>query len=103
MYSFASKSSSTSKSSLILRQTLILGAVLCGWLAIAAASMLPGQIKTAVVPAQTSLPAGVAIIDRRGPLLVVQSDDPNYVRALYTNGAAFVLPARKKTCLNLQS
>lgn len=84
------------------RHALILCTILIGWVGIAAAAMLPGSISTAMVPAGTRLPDGVALIDRRGPLLVVQSNDSSYVRALYAHGAAFVLPARKKTCLDLQ-
>ncbi|MEM6406969.1 MAG: hypothetical protein AAF700_00985 [Pseudomonadota bacterium] len=87
----------------MIRPALIGCALVASWLAIAAAAMLPGSIQTAMIPASTPLPKTVAILDRRGPLLIIQSDDPGYVRALYAAGAAFVLPARKKTCLDLQN
>lgn len=94
---------SSTGGSALPRRCAILSAALTAWLGLAAAAMLPGTIETAMIPAATkSLPPGVAIIDRRGPLLIVQSDDAGYVRALYKAGAGFVLPARRKTCLNLQ-
>ncbi len=85
--------------------SLIIGvSLLCAWLSLALLAMLPGRIETALIPATTtSLPAGVAVIDRRGPFLIVQSDAPGYVRALYAAGAGFVLPAPKGTCLDLQN
>ncbi|WP_298295404.1 hypothetical protein [uncultured Litoreibacter sp.] len=87
-----------------MKHLLILSAALLAWLTIAAAAMVPGTINTAVIPATTrALPDNVAIIGTRGPLLVVYSEDPNYVRNLYKSGVRFVLPARKKTCLNLQN
>ncbi|MCY4337106.1 MAG: hypothetical protein OXC60_20860 [Litoreibacter sp.] len=85
------------------RAFMIGGALLTCWLTIAAAAMLPGSIQTAMVPAGTQLPETVAILDHRGPLLIIHSEDPGYVRALYAGGAAFVLPARKKTCVDLQN
>ena len=85
-----------------MRAPLIATCLLCAWLVLAAVAMLPGQIKTAFVPASTPIPAHVAVIGKRGPLLIVHSEDPAYVRDLYRGGAAFVLPARKKTCLTLQ-
>jgi len=87
-----------------MRRLIILMTLLSAWLALAAAAMVPGTIRTAVIPASTlTIPPNVAIIGKRGPLLVIYSEDPNYVRALYKLGAKFVLPARKKTCLNLQN
>ncbi|MEM7470318.1 MAG: hypothetical protein AAF340_03135 [Pseudomonadota bacterium] len=85
------------------RKLAILVAIVTGWLAIAAAAMVPGTIQTAMIPATTKIPENVAIIDQRGPLLIVTSTDPGYVRDLYAAGAGFVLPARKKTCLDLQN
>ena len=88
----------------MMRRLAILCALLTSWLALAAAAMLPGSIETAMIPATTkALPPGIAIIDRRGPVLIVQSEDPGYVRALYKAGAGFVLPARRKTCLSFQN
>ena len=88
----------------ILRHLAILGAGLTSWLAVAALAMLPGTIDTAMIPVpKTALPPGIAIIDRRGPIWVVQSDDPGYVRALYRSGVPVVLPARRKTCLALRN
>ncbi len=86
-----------------MRRLLILSTVLLAWLTIAAAAMLPGSIQTALIPATTKpLPKNIAIIDRRGPLLIIYSENPNYVRNLYQSGVKLVLPARKKTCLALQ-
>lgn len=66
--------------------------------------MLPGSINTAFIPAGSiKLPDTVALIDSAGPFWIIYSEDPNYVRALYKAGATLVLPARKKTCLNLQN
>ena len=74
-----------------------------GWLAIALIAMLPGAIATAAIPnARIELPEGVAIIGATEHLLILRSDDPAYVRKLYAAGAPFVLPARQKTCLDLQ-
>lgn len=65
--------------------------------------MLPGAINTAFVPAgSVTLPENVALIGMKGPFWIVYSEDPGYVRNLYRSGATFVLPARKKTCLNFQ-
>lgn len=87
-----------------MKRLLILSTVLLAWLTLAAAAMLPGSINTAFIPATTlPLPANISILDRRGPLLVIYSEDPNYVRNLYKSGVKLVLPARKKTCLNLQA
>lgn len=86
-----------------MKRLLILSTILASWLTLAAAAMLPGTINTALIPAtRAPLPKNIAIIDRRGPLLIIYSDDPNYVTDLYKSGVKFVLPARKKTCLNLQ-
>lgn len=87
-----------------MKRVMILSTVLSVWLAIAAAAMLPGSIKTAMIPASShNLPENIAIIGKRGPLLIIYSEDPNYVRALYRSGTKLVLPARKKTCLTLQN
>ena len=86
-----------------MKRLLILSTILASWLTLAAAAMLPGTINTALIPAtQGPLPKNIAIIDRRGPLLIIYSEDPNYVTDLYKSGVKLVLPARKKTCLNLQ-
>ena len=86
-----------------MRRLLILSTVLLAWLTLAATAMLPGSIQTAIIPVTTKpLPKNIAIIDRRGPLLIIYSEDPDYVTNLYKSGIKLVLPARKKTCLNLQ-
>lgn len=86
-----------------MKHLLTCATILLAWLTLAAAAMLPGSINTAFIPATTqALPENIAIIDRRGPLLIIYSDDPNYVTDLYKSGVKLVLPARKKTCLNLQ-
>ncbi|PTX58072.1 hypothetical protein C8N43_2748 [Litoreibacter ponti] len=72
------------------------------WLILALGAMLTGSIATAAVPQGTKVPDGVAIIGTAPGLLIVRSDDPGYVTKLYDAGAAFVLPARRKTCLALQ-
>lgn len=87
-----------------MRPLLIITTLLASWLALAAAAMLPGSIQTAMIPATTkTIPPGIAIIDKRGPLLIIYSEDPNYVTKLYKSGTKLVLPARKKTCLTLQN
>ncbi len=88
---------------MIIRSALISFGLITGWLCIALLTMVSGTIATAAVPKGTILPKNVAIIDSSGPLLIIRSDDPDFVRELYRNGAPFVLPARKKTCLELQS
>ena len=85
-----------------MRPVLIIIAITCAWFALALGAMLTGTITTAAVPKGTHIPANVAVIGTAPGLLIVRSDDPNYVRALYQNGARMVLPARKKTCLALQ-
>lgn len=82
--------------------------LLCAWLGLAAGAMLPGTIPTALIiaPNETllaSLPADIAILDVRPGWIILRSDDPDYVRQLYRAGAHIVLPARQKTCLDLQS
>ncbi len=65
--------------------------------------MLPGSINTAFIPAGSAqLPENVALIEAKGLFWIIYSDDPDYVRDLYKAGAKLVLPAPKKTCLNLQ-
>lgn len=76
--------------------------MLVAWVTLALGAMLTGTIATAAVPNGTRLPPDIAIIGTAPGLLIVRSDDPNYVWALYESGAAFVLPARKKTCLDFQ-
>lgn len=87
-----------------MRAILIIPMVLAGWLGLALLAMLPGGIATAAIPKTgIELPVGVAIVGATSHLLIVKSDDPDYVRKLYDAGAPFVLPARQKTCLDLQS
>ena len=76
--------------------------MVAAWFALAVGAMLTGTIETAAVLKGTHIPSNVAIIGTAPGLLIVRSDDPTYVRALYRNGAIIVLPARKKTCLALQ-
>lgn len=77
--------------------------MLLSWLAIAATTMVIGSIDTAAIPRTgIELPEGVAIVGITEHLLILRSDDPDYVRELYSAGAPFVLPARKKTCLDFQ-
>lgn len=73
------------------------------WLGLALLAMLPGTITTAAVPSDTKLPDGIAVIGTAPGMIIVRSDNPDYVRELYRAGASFVLPARQKTCLALQS
>lgn len=90
-----------------MRKLALISIVLASWLALAAGAMLPGSIQTAAIIAPSAqllsaLPDHVAIIDVRPGLIVVRSDDPTYVRALYGAGARLIIPARQKTCLALQ-
>lgn len=86
-----------------MRPLLIICTLAAAWFTLALGAMLTGSIATAAVPKGTRIPANIAIIGTAPGLLIVRSDDPDYVRALYRNGAKLVLPARKKTCIALQS
>lgn len=88
--------------STIIKHTVVVTALIGAWISIAILVMITGSMATAAVPHGTSLPANVAIIDKTTHLLTVRSDEPDFVRQLYENGALFVLPARQKTCLSLQ-
>ncbi|SHF36100.1 hypothetical protein SAMN05444273_105265 [Litoreibacter ascidiaceicola] len=85
-----------------MRPFLIICTLAVAWVALALGAMLTGTIATAAVPKGTRIPANVAIIGTAPGLLILRSDDPDYVSKLYQAGAAFVLPARRKTCLELQ-
>lgn len=85
-----------------MQQVLIISSVCFGWLVLAIVAMLSGSIQTAAVPIGTKIPPGIAILGKQSGFLILQSSDPNYVRALYANGALVVLPARQKSCLDLQ-
>ena len=85
-----------------MRPLAIISVLIIAWFTLAIGAMLTGQIATAAVPKGTRIPANVAIIGTAPGLLILRSDDPSYVRKLYQNGAKLVLPARQKTCLNLQ-
>lgn len=82
-----------------MRRLLIISTLAAAWLTLALGAMLTGTIATAAIPKGTPVPRGVAIIGTAPGLLIVRSDDPEYVAKLYDAGAAFVLPARRKTCL----
>ena len=86
-----------------MRPLIIICAMIAAWFTLALGAMLTGTIATAAVPKGTHIPANIAVIGTAPGLLILRSDDPDYVRALYKGGAKFVLPARKKTCLALQS
>ena len=87
-----------------MRKLLIIPLMLCAWLGVALLAMLPGSIATAAIPKTgITLPADIAIVGATEHLLILRSENPNYVRQLYAAGAPFVLPARQKTCLDLQS
>lgn len=86
-----------------MRPILIISAICTVWLTAALGAMLTGTIATAAIPKGTPLPHDVAVIGTAPGVLIVRSDDPGYVGKLYAAGAAFVLPARRKTCLALQS
>ncbi len=87
-----------------MRKLWIIPLLVAGWLGTALLAMLPGGIATAAIPKTgIELPDDIAIIGATEHLLILRSDDPAYVRKLYAAGAPFVLPARKKTCLDLQS
>lgn len=78
------------------------------WLGLAILAMLPGTIQTAAIPATKAsildkLSQDISVIGARSGFLILQSDDPRYVRELYAAGAGIVLPARQKTCLSFQS
>ncbi|MEP3347105.1 MAG: hypothetical protein ABJN34_06180 [Litoreibacter sp.] len=85
-----------------MRPFLIICTLATAWFTLALGAMLTGTIATAAVPKGTRIPANVAIVGSAPGLFIVRSDDPDYVRDLYRNGAKLVLPARKKTCLALQ-
>lgn len=85
-----------------MKPVLIIGAMVFAWFGLALGAMLTGTIATAAVPAGTKIPSDVAIVGTAPGMLIVRSDNPDYVAKLYKSGAAFVLPARRKTCLALQ-
>ena len=90
-----------------MRPLAIISLLVVSWVALAAAAMGTGRIVTAAVPFPregflANLPDGVAVIGRTDSAILLRSDDPDYVRALYAAGARIVLPARRKTCLALQ-
>jgi hypothetical protein len=87
---------------MIIRNAIIATMLIATWLCIALVVMLSGTIATAAVPAGTTLPKNISIIGKTNHLLIIRSDDPEYVQNLYATGALFVLPARQKTCLSLQ-
>ena len=89
--------------SMIIKHAFICALILTAWLGLALLAMLPGTIPTAAVPIGTKLPQNIAIIGKTKRLLIIRSDDPRYVQNLYAAGAMFVLPARQKTCLDLQT
>lgn len=91
-----------------MRKITISLVLICAWLGLAAGSMLPGTITTAMVIAPdekllANLPEDIALLDVRPGWIILRSDDRDYVRQLYRAGAHLVLPARKKTCPYLQS
>ena len=88
---------------MIIKALTIGTALITGWIAIALLAMLPGKISTAAVPIGTSLPVTVSVIGATNHLLIVRSDDPDFVSDLYASGALFVIPARQKTCLDWQA
>ena len=88
---------------MIIKTTAIGLTLIATWLTIALAVMLTGKITTAAVSIGTDLPENVAIIGKTKRLLIIRSDDPDFVRNLYNSGATFVLPARQKTCINWQT
>lgn len=85
-----------------MRPALIITSLGLVWFGLALVAMLPGSIQTAAVPIGTMIPSGVAIIGRQSGFLILRSNDPKYVRELYAGGAWVVLPARQKSCLDLQ-
>ncbi|TDT73746.1 hypothetical protein BDE40_2521 [Litoreibacter halocynthiae] len=85
-----------------MRPFLIIVTLAVAWVALALGAMLTGTIETAAVPKGTRIPANIAVIGTAPGLLILRSDDPGYVSKLYQAGATFVLPARRKTCLDLQ-
>lgn len=87
-----------------MRFLVIIPTMFVAWLGLALLAMLPGAIQTAAIPrSDTPLPDGVAIVGVTTHLLIVRSDNARYVHDLYRAGVPFVLPARQKTCLDLQS
>lgn len=87
-----------------MRKLALIFALTATWIGTALLAMLPGTIATAAIPnADIELPASVSVIDVTDHLLILRSEDPAYVRQLYAAGAAFVIPARQKTCLDSQT
>lgn len=74
---------------------LFSGAVALSAVVFAATEKAPA----ALVIGLRSVPEGMALLRWDGPLAVVTSDRPGYVRRLYGAGALLVLPFRKNGCL----
>ena len=89
---------------MIIKATLGLCALGLSWLALLAGVMAWSDAAPAALvpfPSQTflsALPEDVAILDRFGHAIALQSDRPGYVGALYAAGAWIVLPAGLAGC-----
>lgn len=77
------------------------------WAAVAAGAAWFGSFQTLAVPISkegflSRLGDDVAIIDFAGATPILISDQENFAQQLYKAGAIFVIPARKKTCVDLR-
>lgn len=84
-----------------------LTALLAGWLAVAAGAAGFGGLDTLIVPMGRDgfvgrLPDDVFVAGRAGPFLIFTGDGETLARDLRRAGALLILPARAKTCLDLQ-
>ena len=76
--------------------TLLLAAALGLSAAVFAATE---KAPAALVFGLRSVPDGMLLLRLDGPVAVIASEEPGYVRRLYAEGALVVLPFRKNGCL----
>lgn len=83
-------------------------ALICaGWLAVAGVAGAIGRFDTLIVPVSTydfpkQLSKNVSIVGQSGPFLIFKGNPETLASDLRAAGARLTLPARAKTCLDLQ-
>lgn len=81
--------------------------ICAGWLAVAGIAGAIGRFDTLIVPVSTAdfpkqLSKNVSIVGQSGPFLIFRGDPEKLAPDLRAAGARLILPARAKTCLDLQ-
>ena len=88
---------------MIIKHFIYAIGLLCMWFFIAIGVAYSGATMTVAVPISTPLPPNISIVGKQNHFLLVRGENSNFVRDLYKHGASIVLPARQKTCLDLQA